>query len=224
MHFPLRTKLMSTAIMLPFVFACSSVTDVGSRRPVSLSLAAATVSANTTAAATAGFQITSLKLAVHEASLGSGDQFGCQDCQGDTGASEAGSVAAVVSVPLDGRAVNLATEQVPPGSYPQVEISLDGAVGTAGWPSGQTVEIQGTNNGVAFTVGVAVDGSFQQALNPPLVVGTTAPATIPVTITLPVASWFSSGALDPAVPAQLAQIQANIRSAFSGPEHHIGER
>lgn len=221
MHFPSHTKLMSSALVLPLVFACSSMTDAGLRRPVSLSLTAVAGSANTTLAAGAALQITSLKLAVDQASLGSGDQFGCQDCQGNDGRSEPGSVATVVSVPLDGKtAVNLATEQVPPGSYPKVEISLDAAVATPGWPSGQTVEIQGTNNGTPFTVGVAVNGSFQQGLNPSLVVGTPAPTAIPVIITLPVASWFLSGgtALDPTIPAQRAQIEANIRSAFSGPE------
>jgi hypothetical protein len=107
-----------------------------------------------------------------------------------------------------------------------VEVELGGST-AAGWPSGQTVEIQGTNNGTAFTIGVPVNGSFRENLAPPVVVTTSSPAaSIPVTITLPVASWFASGgtALDPAVPAERAQIEANIRAAFSGPEILAAER
>jgi hypothetical protein len=224
MQFASRTKIMSAAITLPFIFACSSATDAGMRRPVNLSLAAVTRSASASPAATAALQITSLKLLVNQASLGSGDQFGCQDCSGD-GANEVATVGGVVSVPLDGTAVNLATEQVQPGSYAQVEVQLGGSI-AAGWPSGQTVEIQGTNNGAAFTIGVPVNGSFRENLVPPVVVTTSSPASVPVTITLPVASWFSAGttALDPAVPAQRAQIEANIQAAFSGAEIGTAER
>jgi len=224
MQFASRTKIVSAAIALPFIFACNSATDVGVRRPVNLSLAAVTSSASASPAASAAFQITSLKLLVNQASLGSGDQFGCQDCSGD-GANEAGIVGGIVSVPLDGTAVNLVTEQVQPGSYPQVEVELGGST-AAGWPSGQTVEIQGTNNGTAFTIGVPVNGSFRENLAPPVVVTTSSPASIPVTITLPVASWFASGgtALDPAIPAQRAQIEANIGAAFSGAESGAAER
>ncbi|HEV7839872.1 MAG TPA: hypothetical protein VGO75_17505 [Gemmatimonadaceae bacterium] len=225
MQFASRTKIMSAAITLPFIFACNSATDAGIRRPVNLSLAAVTRSASVSPAATAAFQITSLKLLVNQASLGSGDQFGCQDCSGNDGANEVGSVGGIVSVPLDGTPVSLATEQVQPGSYSQVEVEVGGST-AAGWPSGQTVEIQGTNNGTAFTIGVPVNGSFRENLAPPVVVTTSSPASIPVTITLPVASWFSAGgaALDPAVPAQRAQIEANIRTAFSGPESGAAER
>ena len=218
MQFASRTKIISAAITLPFIFACTSATDVAMRRPVNLSLAAITTSASASPAASAAFQITSLKLLVNQASLGSGDQFGCRDCSGLDGANEVASVGGVVSVPLDGTAVNLATEQVQPGSYGQVEVELGGATPTA-WPSGQTVEIQGTNNGAVFTIGVPVDGSFRENLTPSVVVTSSSPASIPVTITLPVASWFVSGgtALDPTVAAERAQIEANIRAAFSGP-------
>lgn len=225
MQFSIKGKILSASLALPFIFACSSATDA-SRHPVALSLRAVAPSSATqsASAAAAAPQITSLKLLVKQASLGSGDQFGCQDCQGNDGGidggNDDGSVGAVVSVPLDGSAVSLATEQVTPGTYPQVEVEVGGPGATAGWPSGQTVEIQGTNNGTPFTIGVAVNGSFQQALSPPVVIAGATPASIPVTITLPVASWFTAGGaqLDPAVPAQRAQIEANIKAAFSGPE------
>lgn len=225
MQFASRTKIMSAAIALPFIFGCSSATDAGVRRPVNLSLAAITRSASATPAASAAFQVTSLKLLVNQASLGDGDQFGCQDCSGNEGGNEVGSVGAIVSVPLDGTAVNLATEQVQPGTYSEVEVELGGST-AAGWPNGQTVEIQGSNNGATFTIGVPVNGSFRENLTPPVVVTTSSTASIPVTITLPVASWFASGgtALDPAVPAERAQIEANIRAAFSGPESSVAER
>ncbi len=223
MKFPSHPRLLSAAVALPFILACSSATDI-SRRPVSLSLRASTTPA-ASVAASATLQVSSLRLLVNQTSLGGGDQFGCQDCQGGAEGNEPGVVGAVVSVPLDGSAVNLATEQVQPGSYSQVEIELGGAT-APGWASGQTVEIQGTNNGTPFTIRVAVNGSFRETLSPPVVVTSAATSSIPVVITLPVASWFAAGgqALDPAVPAQLAQIEANIKAAFSGPESGGSER
>lgn len=218
MKFPSLNQHLLPALTIPLIFACSSATDV-SRRPVSLSVRAAAASSSTTGAA---LQVSSLRLLVNQASLGSGDQFGCQDCQGGPDGpegNETGAVGAVVSVPLDGSPVNLATEQVQPGTYSQVEIELGGAT-VPGWTTGQTVEIKGTSNGTPFTVRVAVNGSFRETLSPPVVVTSTSAAAIPVVITLPVAAWFTAGgqALDPAIPAQLAQIEANIRSAFSGSE------
>jgi hypothetical protein len=215
-------RILSAAALLPLLAACSSVTDAA-RTPVKLAVRASSAQA-ASGAATAAAQVTSLKLLVNQASLGSGDQFGCIDCQGSEDANEAASVAGVINVPLDGSTVNVATEQVSAGTYPQVEIELGGPA-AAGWPAGQTVEIQGANNGTPFTIRVAVNGSFRETLSPPVVVtGTT--TSIPVVITLPVASWFTSGtqALDPAVPAQLAQIVANIKATFSGPESGGSER
>jgi len=223
MKFPSYPKLLTAALALPFIFACSSPTDA-SRRTVSLHLRATTAPAsNVTASAT--LQLSSLRLLVKEASLGSGDQFGCQDCEGDDEGIETGAVGAVVSVPLDGSAIDLATEQVQPGSYPQVEIELGGPT-APGWTTGQTVEIQGRNNGTPFTIRVAVNGSFRETLSPPVVVTSAASSPISVVITLPVASWFTVGgqALDPAVPAQLARIEANIKAAFSGPESDVNRR
>lgn len=216
MSFTSCHRLISAATALPFIFGCASSTDAG-RHPVNLSLRATTTAAAATTAA--ALQVSSLRLLVDQASLGSGDQFGCQDCQGGPdGQNEVATVSSVVSVPLDGSAVDLATEQVQPGSYPQVEIELGGAT-PAGWANGQTVEIQGTNNGTPFTIAVAVNGSFRETLSPPIVVTSAATSSLPVVVTLPVASWFTSGgqALDPGVPAQLAQIETNIKASFSGP-------
>src|ERR1700687_5428265 len=140
-----------------------------------------------------------------------------RDGSGLNGANEVASVGGIVSVPLDGTAVNLATEQVQPGSYPQVEVELGGST-AAGWPSGQTVEIQGTNNGTAFTIGVPVNGSFRENLAPPVVVTTSSPASIPVTITLPVASWFASGgtASVPAYPLSVRRSRPTLERRSRG--------
>jgi hypothetical protein len=215
-------RILSVAAILPLLAACSSTTDAA-RTAVSLSVRAPTSSV-TSGTATAGAQVTSLHLLVNQASLGSGDQFGCVDCQGGSeSGNEAGVVGGVISVPLDGSAVNLATEQVQVGVYPQVEIELGGAT-PAGWAPGQTVEIQGSNNGVPFTIRVAVNGAFRETLSPPVTVSS-ATTSVPVVITLPVASWFVSAgqALDPAVPSQLAQIEANIKASFSGTETNGNE-
>ena len=221
MQFQPITRLLLPMLAAPLILSCSSATDVA-LRPVTLSLRAAAVPSSASAAA---LQVTSLRLLVKEAALGSGDQFGCQDCQGGPEGNERAAVGAVVSVPLDGTPVTLATEQVGPGTYSEVEIELGG--GTApGWTNGQTVEIQGTSNGTPFTIRVSVNGSFRETLSPPAVVTGTDVSSVPVVITLPVASWFTAGGqqLDPGVPAQLAQIEANIRSAFSASESDGRER
>jgi len=70
---------------------------------------------------------------------------------------------------------------------------------------------------VAFTLPIAVAGSFRETLTPPVdVPAGRASGPIQVTITLPVASWFTSNgtALDPANPTQRAQIEANARASI----------
>src|SRR5579864_8481840 len=104
--------------------ACSGApTGPKNTQPVAIHVAATTVS---TATAASPLTLDGLRLAVNLAALGSGDQFGCIDCQGgpqDTGA-EVMSSSAIVAVPPGGGSVQLATEQAAPGSYQDVELEL----------------------------------------------------------------------------------------------------
>jgi hypothetical protein len=167
--------------------------------------------------------VTSFRLVVGPAALGSGDQFGCVDCQGEDSGSDQPQL---ISVPTDGTPVSIATEQVSAGVYSAAEIELrtpDAGVTAAapGWPAGATVEIAGTFNSVAFTLPLTLLGEFRETLNPPVEVGASAaPAPVSVTITLPVRDWFVSNgvALDPSDPAQRAQIENNARLSVHPPE------
>ncbi len=188
---------------------------------VAVRLAASSAPASGTSAAAA--QISSFQVVVGEVSLGSGDQFGCQDCQGDQ--EEGPSAPKIIDVPLGGGAVQISTEQVQPGQYAEAEISVEAPTaatlaGVSGWPGGATMQITGTFGGTPFTLPLSITGSFVEQLQPPVVVAASTPSTVPVTITLPVASWFvaNGAALDPAVPAQRALIEANARSSFGPPE------
>jgi hypothetical protein len=186
--------------------------------PVRIHLALSTPAFAATAAS-GPLQITSLRLVVSTASVGAGDQFGCVDCQGN--AEDAPATPKLVSVPLSGGTVLVATEQASPGTYSQAEISLARPVaatlaGTSNWPGDATLLIEGTYNGVAFAIPLTIDGSFLGTLTPPVAVTSSTPSPIAVTVTLPVTTWFTSNGspLDPGVPAQRAIIEANIRRSF----------
>ncbi|MEP7227731.1 MAG: hypothetical protein ABI785_10255 [Gemmatimonadales bacterium] len=193
---------------------CNNNTGPKSMGAVDFRVSAAANAVGTGAAG--GVDIMSLRLVVGPAALGSGDQFGCIDCQGNDNSSDQ---AELISVPTDGTPVSIATEQVSAGLYSGAEIELrtpDARVTAAapGWPAGATVEIGGTFIGTAFTLPLTLAGEFRETLNPPVEVAAgTAPAPISVTITLPVRDWFVSNGvpLDPNDPGQRAQIENNVR-------------
>ncbi len=194
--------------------ACNNTAGPKSMGPVNFRVAAVAKAATT--GASAGVDITSLRLVVGPAALGSGDQFGCVDCQGNDNSSDQ---AQLISVPTDGTPVSIATEQVTAGLYSSAEIELrtpDARVTAAapGWPANATIEIVGTFNGTAFTLPLTLLGEFREVLNPPVEVAAGAvPAPVSVTITLPVRDWFVSNGvpLNPNDPGQLSQIENNAR-------------
>jgi hypothetical protein len=162
-------------------------------------------------------EITGVRLVIGQAALGNGDQFGCVDCEGDQ--QDENPAPAVVTVPVDGSPVSVAAERVAAGHYSAVEIELltpPSALlaATPGWTTGATIEVRGRYNGTDFTLPLEIPGEFREALSPAIDVpagGLAGP--INVTITLPVASWFSSNGtpLDPNDAAARAQIAANAR-------------
>jgi hypothetical protein len=211
--------------------ACSSApTAPKNTQPVAIHVAAAAASPATAASPLA---LQGLRLAVNLAALGSGDQFGCIDCQGgpqDTG-SEVTSSSTIVTVPPGGGSVQVATEQVGPGRYQDVELELAAPsaqllAANPDWTPGVTIEIKGTFSGKPFTLTLAVDGTFREHLAAPVdVPASGSPGPITVTITLPVADWFTANgaSLDPNDAAQRAQIEANARRFFQPVETTAGE-
>lgn len=202
--------------------ACDS-TSPKATHPVSINAsAAATVLAGPPSGP---LEILGLRLSVGQASLGSGEQFGCQDCE-DTG-SEADAAPTLMAIPIGGGTVVLATERVGPGRYPAVEIELLPPVATAGWATGAAIEVTGTFGGTAFTLPLAIQGTFRAVLPQPVDVPAGLLASpIQVFVSIPVASWFvgNGTVLDPTNPAQRAQIEANARDAFLDPEDASRER
>lgn len=195
--------------------ACNSSTAPSAKggRPFSMSLVS---SADSVAP---GLVVTGIRLAVGRAALGGGSEFGCKDCTG----TETEGPAAVTIVKLDGAkgTATLAAEPAQPGTYSEAEIELlrpgSAAAGvTPAWPDTATIEITGTSKGAPFTLAIAAEGSLRQTLASPVVVRDTASTVAPVTLVLPVATWFHSGtqALDPANSAGAAQIAANVRASL----------
>lgn len=204
---------------------CDAFTAAASKKPVDIHVAAANTTTVSSTAASAGLTISAVSASFGQASLGSGDQFGCADCQNN--ATDTPVAARVVNVPVDGGDVLLQTEQVNAGTYGAVEVQLENPVTPpTGWPAGATLEISGTYNGSPFTTSFSVNGSMRQTLAQPITVGSAGtPAQIHVTINLPVNNWFTSNGtvLDPNNPAQHAQIEANIRAALQDEGASAGE-
>ena len=212
------------ALALVALSACDKESPKGFR---SVDISVATQpSYQTSAARASAFVITGLRLVVGQAALGSGDQFGCVDCQNSGPQPAAGPAPALITVPLDGSPVSVRTEQVAPGVYSMVEVELtapDAATLAVapGWPAGATLEVTGSYNGTAFTLPVAIQGSFRESLTPPVSVPAGgSPRSVSVTITLPVATWLTSNgaSLDPSNATDRARIEANARASFAAPE------
>lgn len=213
-------SLLATTVVLA---GCDKSTSPNATQPVAFRLAAASTAAP---ASMGALTLTSFRLSIGDVALGSGDQFGCKDCQDngpETPGAETPMTPVLVDVPLDGKAVDITTEQMQPGSYASVEIGITRPSSAVlaqnpNWPADATMEVAGTFNGTSFTLSLPITGSFVQQLAIPVVVGAGgSAATVQVSITLPVSSWFNSptGPLNPADPAQRVTIEANARRSFS---------
>lgn len=210
------TPILIYLTVLGGAAACNNSTGPKSMGAVNFRVSAPGMASTAAASAAAAVDITSFRLVVGPAALGSGDQFGCVDCQGEDNSSD---LPQLISVPTDGTPVSIATEQVSAGVYSTAEIELrtpDARVTAAapGWPANATIEIVGTFNGTAFTFPLTLLGEFREALNPPVQVAAgVAPAPASVTITLPVHDWFVANgvSLDPNDPGQRAQIESNAK-------------
>jgi hypothetical protein len=214
-----RCVLLATAALA----ACGGSTAPKPMRPVAIRLATTRASAT----GSNGVEITGFRLVAGRASLGSGDQFGCADCQNNSGSTTDNQSQQIIEVPVNGGTVLAMTEDVSAGHYTAAQLDIESPVAAtvakrAGWPAGATMDIVGRFQGRPFELALTVAGGFNASLTPPLDVaaGATPPAPVSVTIALPVTSWFLSGStpLDPGIPAQRAQIDANVRAALSAPE------
>jgi hypothetical protein len=220
LHIDHLSGRLAVATGLLVLSACNNATS-----PRAVQAVMVNVKANATPAApspAAGpVEITGVRLVIGQAALGNGDQFGCVDCEGDQ--EDASPAPAVVTVPVDGSPVSVAAERVAAGQYSSVEIELvtpSAALlaATPGWTAGGTIEVRGRYNGVDFSLSLPIPGQFRETLSPAIDVPAGGlPGPINVTITLPVASWFSSNgtALDPSDAAARAQIVANARASIT---------
>ena len=158
---------LGTLVAVLGVVSGCGTTEPAPMRPVNIGVTS--VARSSAVAAAAGpLQITSLRVVVSTASLGAGNQFGCIDCQGN--AEDAPGTPKLLSVPLTGGTLLVATEQASPGTYSQAEISLTRPVaatlaGTSNWPAGATLLIEGTYNGTAFAIPLAIESSFRETLS-----------------------------------------------------------
>jgi hypothetical protein len=224
-------RALFTPVSLAAVLAgCNhdSTTPSGPTHPVAFQVATAAAPATS---APGTLTVEAIRMVVNLAALGSGDQFGCVDCQGG-GTDMAGETAtpSLVTVPSGGGPVTVATEQVAPGHYQDVELELvaPNASILATAPELKpdlSLEIKGQFSGSPFTVALPVAGTFRQHLSTPVDVpasGSSNPVT--VTITLPVSDWFSANGtpLDPRDATQRAKIEANIRGFFQSVETTTG--
>lgn len=190
-------------------------TSPGPTQAVELRLAASgTAPGDVAARLVAGrLTLTSFRLMVSEAELGPENE------DVDDGDDESELGGDILNVPLDGSAVTLETEQVPVGTYTEVEMEVTRPPAAVlsqnpDWPARATMEIRGDLDGRAFTLPLEIAGEFTERLPAPVVVDTGGVQPIQVVVTLPVASWFAgpSGLLDPADPAQRAVIEQNARA------------
>ena len=217
------------------VAACARSTSPTPTRAVGFQIAARSPTASPSAGA-APLEVTSFRLVAGAATLGNAEQFGCVDCQGGGGpdgqSAVAGTPSRLVTVPLDGAATDLVTEDVSVGTYSAAELSVEAPNSLttgldASWPAGATMQINGRYKGTPFTLAFIITGSFREPLSPPVTVASSSvPTTLPVRITLPVASWFVSNGvtLDPSVTANRALIESNARAPFLSTEGTVAER
>ncbi|HEV8177089.1 MAG TPA: hypothetical protein VGP44_05315, partial [Gemmatimonadales bacterium] len=114
------TPALLCLTVLGGALGCDTSTSPKSMGPVDFRVSAA--AASTSAGATAApVDVTSFRLVVGPAALGSGDQFGCVDCTGEDNGSDQPQL---ISVPTDGTPVSIKTEQVSAGVYSAAEIEL----------------------------------------------------------------------------------------------------
>lgn len=220
--FPLA-KTVAGVLAASVIAGCGSgVTAPKQAQPVTFRLAAA-VPAVASGGSSLPLELTKIGIVVRQASLGSGTEFGCHDCQDNV--SEAEPQPSLIDVPVGGGTVAVATEQVQPGRYGEVEIEVvlpisASVIGIPGWTAGTTMKVDGRYNGQPFTLTLAIEGNFRQTLSPALNVSAIMPAAIDVTMTLPITSWFTANGvlLDPNDPVQRAQIVASASRSFDPPE------
>ncbi|MEP7384141.1 MAG: hypothetical protein ABI910_20865 [Gemmatimonadota bacterium] len=230
------TSIMTCRPVLLSALCCAILagckgTSPAQRTPVDLLVGANAAAVGATSVASGHLTIDFVRLAVSEASLGRGLQFGCIDCQGES--ATAAVPASILMVPLGGAPVLVATEQASPGTYTDAEIAVappgaDVLRSVSDWTSGATIEVSGRFNGRAFHLPLAISGRFVEHLSSPVVVTGSSVAGEPVgvTVSLPVTSWFmlNGTALDPTNAAERAAIESNARRSFLPLTETAGEK
>jgi hypothetical protein len=215
----LATTLLAPALLLAGCDSAATVPDDGARVSVDFGVARAVSAPAGGALAIAGsngtLTLTELRLVVAEFELdGEDDGAACtgDDCED----FDAGP--AFVSVPLDGREVQVAAGPLPPGTYRRLEFEVEDLdddeqdpaerqrieetlsrirAEIPEWPRRASMRVAGTfqpqaGPAVPFRVFVEAEIELRLPLEPPLVVGA-ADAGRTVAVTLDPAAWFRVG-------------------------------
>jgi len=235
----------------PMALILGSCSDMGSTRPVSLSV--------TTKSSLTGSQpiapgvradiiigtgpnsitISKVQVVLSEIELSPGGP--CSTTSEDDGCDELETGPVLVDLPVDGTTKVVLDGLVPPGTYAALEAKLDAVTANeeAGANAfltahpefaGISVMVTGVftdanNQTHNFTFTSEADAEIEAAFQPPVAVDAT---TSNITINVDVASWFkdqSGGVIDPTNAANAGAIEENIQRSFQAFEddNHDGE-
>lgn len=212
------------SMLLVGVAGCSGAAGPNSLQTVDVFMEAVAVGAVSSPSAGGGLSVSSVQAVLGQASLGNGQQFGCQDCQDQF---EGANIAPrLVSLPFEAGGIRVASERVGAGTYAQVEIEVTvlhtgATVGGVAWPTNGTLGVFGSIDGEAFQVVITTTGVFKERLPAPIQVREGAsPAEISVTLSISPLSWFDEAGrtLDPRVPGDLSLIKTKMSMTINSSE------
>lgn len=169
----------------------------------------------------------------------------CGDDRGDDDCEEFEAPPALLDLPLGGGAVTVAVDQVPPGTYSELEFEVEDLDADDGDDAGERQAIQGILSSVraaypAFprNASMVVQGTFTPAggaaqpfvvyfdaeieVEKDLVPPVTVPGTDAITVNVDPARWFTNGAQVvnlAALNGRLVEFEVKIREGFGKVEH-----
>lgn len=143
----------------------------------------------------------------------------------------------IFDLPLDGSKVSVSTQEVPSGTYDDVEFKIGPAEAGSGLEDSDLIEgdadslrysmaISGTYGDSAFTFKTHKYFKIEMEINPPVEVSDSTD-TVDIDLQIDPSGWFKDSEtgdyLDPADPASQDQIEANIARSFKAEYHRDGE-
>jgi len=232
----------------PVALMLAACSDMGSSRPVSLSVTTRSTSAGSQPVAgdivigsgPNSITISKVQVVLSEIELSPGGP--CSTTTEDDGCDELETGPVLVDLPVDGTTKVVLDGLVPPGTYAGLEAKLDAVTANDEEKgasvflnmhpefTGISVMVTGTftdasNQTHSFTFTSEADAGIEAAFQPPVTVDAT---TSNLTINVDVASWFkdqSGAVIDPTNTANAGAIEQNIQRSFHAFEddNHDGE-